>query len=112
MGITSRTPSAPVTAILRTGAAALALAAALSCGGVASAAAVGDGPGPVKDSGTLILSDEDFARFWHASSQEQWLIVHDPQYRATWLDCVPGAGHVERNAWGPGWVCLPDGAVQ
>lgn len=60
---------------------------------------------------TLVLSDENYARFLQATGQERRLIESNSEYRDAWLGCAPPS-RVEPNIWGPGYVCIPDGAVQ
>ncbi|MEV3854131.1 hypothetical protein AB0J38_07370 [Streptomyces sp. NPDC050095] len=76
----------------------------------ASAQAVEPEPG----TGTVVLSNEAYDGFVRTDKGEQELIVRDPSYREAWLACLGSKepSHVEPNGWGPGYVCLPDGAVQ
>ncbi|CAM5275922.1 hypothetical protein GCM10010329_46390 [Streptomyces spiroverticillatus] len=90
----------------RTSLAALVLAVAGAIGTAAPALAA-DCP----EHGTVIMSNETFDRYVAASPDEQRLIMEDPAYFEVWQNCLPPS-HVERNAWGPGYVCLPEGAVQ
>ncbi|GAA3487371.1 hypothetical protein [Streptomyces cremeus] len=90
----------------RTPLAALVLAAAASVGVAAPAPADGHEP-----AGTLVLSDEDFARYLAAPAHEQRLIEQNPRYREVWAGCLPPS-RVEPNVWGPGHVCVPQGALQ
>lgn len=95
---------------IRTAAGAVVLALAASLASSAPALAADPEPG----SGTLLLSDEAYGSFVHADDDEQALILTDPSYREAWLFCLRSTepSHVERNAWGAGYVCIPDGAVQ
>lgn len=60
---------------------------------------------------TLVLSDEDHERYLDASAEERRLGEENPAYRKAWLGCLPPS-RVEPYAWGPGYVCIPAGAVQ
>ncbi|MEU6389628.1 hypothetical protein [Streptomyces sp. NPDC046939] len=96
-----------------TGALTLAASAAL-----ASAPALAASPepstGPDTGTGTVVLSDESYDRLLHADQNDPLLLATDPSYREAWLFCLssPQRDHVERNGWGKGYVCIPDGAVQ
>ncbi|MFI6642649.1 hypothetical protein [Streptomyces sp. NPDC050504] len=81
------------------------LAAAGSLGFASPALAHCPDPAP------LLLSDENFVRFVQESPEEQRLILENAEYRAVWLEC-PRPDHVEKNMWGPGYICLPEGVVQ
>ncbi|WP_428949866.1 hypothetical protein [Streptomyces sp. cg35] len=89
-----------------TGAVVLALAASIAW----SAPALAADPDP----GTVVLSNEAYDSFAGADDDEQELILTNPSYRQAWLFCLRSTepSHVERNAWGRGYVCIPDGAVQ
>ncbi|MCX5206328.1 hypothetical protein OG897_33595 [Streptomyces sp. NBC_00237] len=89
----------------RTSLAALALAAAASVGAVAPALA--HCPEPA----TFFLSDENNERYLDAPAEERRLIEQNPEYREVWTDCLPPS-RVEPNVWGPGYVCIPEGALQ
>ncbi|MFJ2740733.1 hypothetical protein ACIO3O_13790 [Streptomyces sp. NPDC087440] len=89
----------------RTSLAALVLAAAATVGSAAPALA--DCP----EHGTLIFSNENYARYLDASPDERRLIEQDPAYFEVWSRCLP-PHRVEPNIWGPGYVCIPEGAVQ
>ncbi|MEB3965179.1 hypothetical protein OKJ48_33885 [Streptomyces kunmingensis] len=91
-----------------TGAVVLVLAASV----VSSAPALAADPAPA--TGTVVLSDEAYDRFAHADPGEQELIMTNRSYLEAWLFCLRSAepSHVEPNAWGHGYVCIPDGAVQ
>ncbi|MFI6874480.1 hypothetical protein ACIBL6_13655 [Streptomyces sp. NPDC050400] len=97
---------------IRTATAAGAVVMALAAPVVWSAPAVAAGPEP--GTGTIVLSDEAFGSFDRADEDEQLLILTDASYREAWLFCLRSTepSHVERNGWGPGYVCIPDGAVQ
>lgn len=90
---------------IRTGIAVVLLTAAASLG--AASPALAHCPEP----GTIVLSDENYARFVLESPEEQHLITENSEYRAVWLECLPPS-RVEPNLWGPGYVCIPEGAVQ
>ncbi|MFJ4714267.1 hypothetical protein [Streptomyces sp. NPDC088785] len=93
-----------------TATAAVLLAMAASVAWSAPASAADTGP----DSGTVVLSNEAYDRFVAAGEDERHLILTDPSYREVWLSCLHSTApsHLERNGWGPGYVCIPDGAVQ
>ncbi|MFF0745429.1 hypothetical protein ACFYVL_34025 [Streptomyces sp. NPDC004111] len=61
--------------------------------------------------GTVVMSDESYVRFLMADPEEQQLILTNPEYAKAWTGCLP-PDRVEPNMWGPGYVCLPEGAVQ
>ncbi|MET9495690.1 hypothetical protein [Streptomyces sp. NPDC006552] len=92
-----------------TGAVVLALAASVAW----SAPALAAGPGPAAP-GTVLLSNEAYDSLHRVDEDERELILTDPSYREAWIFCLRSAepSHVERNAWGAGYVCIPDGAVQ
>ncbi|MEU6843908.1 hypothetical protein ABZ930_18715 [Streptomyces sp. NPDC046716] len=83
-----------------------------------SASAAWAAPAPAADpepgAGTVILSNEAYDSLVRADEDERELILTDPSYREAWLSCLGSTqpSHVERNGWGPGYVCIPDGAVQ
>lgn len=97
---------------------------ALAASGLWPASAMADTPTPGSatsastgtDTGTstAVLSDESYDRLLRGDIDERLLIATDPSYREAWLFCLRSAenDHVERNAWGKGYVCIPDGAVQ
>ncbi|XIG79105.1 hypothetical protein C1N81_41760 [Streptomyces sp. SGAir0957] len=99
---------------------------ALAASGLWPASAMADTPppGPATSAstgtdtgtgtGTAVLSDESYNRLLRGDIDERLLIATDPSYREAWLFCLRSAenDHVERNAWGKGYVCIPDGAVQ
>ncbi|MFI0237942.1 hypothetical protein [Streptomyces sp. NPDC016845] len=95
-------------------------ALALAATGLWSTPALADAPNPGPDTGngngtgTVVLSDEAYDRLLRADVDEPLLIATHPSYREAWLFCLRSAehDHVERNAWGEGYVCIPDGAVQ
>ncbi|MGY0021137.1 hypothetical protein ACVHNB_19410 [Streptomyces sp. YJ-C3] len=91
-----------------TGAVVLALAASIAW----SAPALAADPDP--GTGTVVLSNEAYDSFVGADDDEQELLLTNPSYRQAWLFCLRSTepSHVERNAWGRGYVCIPDGAVQ
>ncbi|MER5886198.1 hypothetical protein ABT160_20440 [Streptomyces sp. NPDC001941] len=91
-----------------TGAAALALTATVAWAAPALAAC------PEPGTGTVVLSNEAYETYVRADDDEQLLIMTNPAYREAWLNCLRSTepSHVEPNAWGPGYVCIPDGAVQ
>ncbi|MER5442141.1 MULTISPECIES: hypothetical protein [unclassified Streptomyces] len=91
-----------------TGALLLALAASVACSTPAPAA------DPEPGTGTVVLSNEAYDSLVRADEDEQELILTNPSYREAWLFCLGSTepSHVERNAWGQGYVCIPDGAVQ
>ncbi|WP_420031515.1 hypothetical protein ACN2WE_00975 [Streptomyces sp. cg28] len=93
---------------IRTATVLLALFASVAWAGPASAADPEPGPG------TVLMSNEAHDSFLRADQDEQKLILTDPSYREAWLFCLHSTepSHVERNGWGPGYVCIPDGAVQ
>ncbi|MER5950364.1 hypothetical protein ABT127_30410 [Streptomyces sp. NPDC001904] len=69
---------------------------------------------PEPGAGTVVMSNEAYDEFARADQDEQDLILTDRSYREAWLFCLRSTepSHVERNGWGPGYVCIPDGAVQ
>lgn len=91
---------------------------ALAASGLWPASAMADtpppGPATSASTGTAVLSDESYDRLLRGDIDERLLIATDPSYREAWLFCLRSAenDHVERNAWGKGYVCIPDGAVQ
>ncbi|MFI7387371.1 hypothetical protein [Streptomyces sp. NPDC049813] len=91
------------------GAAAIVLAASAAW----SAPALAADPAPAAP-GTVVLSDEAYDSLQGTGGAEREPILTDPSYREAWLFCLRSAeaDHVERNAWGAGYVCIPDGAVQ
>ncbi|MFD8570519.1 hypothetical protein [Streptomyces sp. NPDC059639] len=93
-----------------TGAVAVLLALSASVAWTTAASAADPEPG----AGAVIMSDEAHDSLVRADQDEQNLILTDPSYREAWLFCLRSAepSHVERNGWGPGYVCIPDGAVQ
>ncbi|WP_353946879.1 hypothetical protein ABII15_38155 [Streptomyces sp. HUAS MG91] len=92
------------------GTATVLLALSASAAWVAPASAASPEPG----AGAAILSNEAYDSLARADLDEQHLILTDPSYREAWLSCLGSTqpSHVERNGWGPGYVCIPDGAVQ
>ncbi|MFJ9041226.1 hypothetical protein ACIRF8_32265 [Streptomyces sp. NPDC102406] len=107
MRIRTATGTAPTTAAV-TAAVLLALAGSVAW----SAPALAAEPGP--GTGTVVLSNEAHDSLVLTDEDERELILTDPSYREAWLHCLRSTqpSHVERNGWGPGYVCIPDGAVQ
>ncbi|MEV0095928.1 hypothetical protein [Streptomyces sp. NPDC050738] len=95
---------------IRTAAGAVVLALAASVAWSVPASAVDPDPG----SGTVVMSNEEYDSLLRADQDEQGRILTDPAYRLAWFSCLSSEepSHVEPNAWGPGYVCIPDGPVQ